>query len=66
MRSWWKYTVWPWFGRQREKLLMGIAWRLPRSLVMWCAIRVGAHATQGQYSGQVVPDLTFMDAVRRW
>jgi hypothetical protein len=49
-----------------EKIWMWIAWRLPHTLVMWCAIRVGAHATQGEYSSQVVPDLTFMDALQRW
>ena len=50
----------------KEKLLMWIAWHLPRSLVMWCAMRVGAHATTGKYSSQVVPDLKFMDAMKRW
>ena len=54
------------FERQKEKLAVFIAWRLPRSLVLWCAIRVGAHATQGQYSNQVVPELLFMDAIKRW
>jgi hypothetical protein len=49
-----------------EKIWMWIAWRLPHTLVMWCAIRVGAHATQGEYSSQVVPDLKFMDALQRW
>jgi len=29
-------------------------------------IEVGAHATQGQYSNQEVPALTFMDALKRW
>ena len=50
----------------KEKLLMWLAWRMPRSLVAWCAYRVGAHATQGRWSSQVVPDLTFMDAMKRW
>jgi hypothetical protein len=49
-----------------EKLWVWIAWRLPRKLVMWCAIRVGAHATQGKYSNQEVPALGFMDALKRW
>jgi len=39
---------------------------LPRKLVYWCAVRVGAHATQGPYSNQEVPALTFMDALKRW
>jgi hypothetical protein len=50
----------------KDKLLMWLAWRIPRSLAYWCAIRLGAHATQGQYSNQVVPDLKFMDALNRW
>jgi hypothetical protein len=33
---------------------------------MWCAIRVMAHATQGRWSNQVVPDLLAMDALDRW
>jgi len=49
-----------------EKILMFIAWRIPRKLVYWCAIRLGAHATQGQYGNQEVPALTFMDALKRW
>lgn len=50
----------------REKILTWIAWHMPRSIVYWCAIRVMAHATQGEYSHQVVPDLTSMDALKRW
>ena len=49
-----------------EKIWMWIAWRLPRALTYWCAIRVGAHATQGLYSDQEVPELKFMDALKRW
>jgi len=49
-----------------EKILMGIAWSLPKKLVMWCAVRLMAHATTGQYSSQIVPDLTIIDALRRW
>lgn len=53
-------------GNMIEKLIIAIAWRLPRRLAYWCAIRVGAHATQGKYGDQVVPDLKFMDALQRW
>ena len=49
-----------------EKIWMWIAWRLPKELVYWCAMRVGAHATQGQYGNQEVPALLFMDAIKRW
>lgn len=49
-----------------EKIYMKIAWIMPKQLVKMCAIRVGAHATTGKYSNQVVPELTFMDAIERW
>ena len=50
----------------KEKILMFITWRLPKSLIYWCAIRLEASATQDQYSNQIVPDLLFMDALKRW
>ena len=49
-----------------EKLVIKLAWLMPRRLAYWCAIRVGAHATQGQWGNQAVPDLLFMDALKRW
>ncbi len=50
----------------KEKVLMWIVWRLPKKIVMWCAVRVGAHATTGKYERQIVPELNFMDALKRW
>jgi hypothetical protein len=52
--------------RLKERAAMKLAWLMPRRLVMWCAVRVGAHATTGQYGNQVVPKLAFMDALKRW
>jgi len=49
-----------------DKILMTVAWWLPRRLVYWCAIRVGSSATVGEYRNQVVPDLTFQQAIDRW
>jgi len=49
-----------------DKILLWLAYRLPRRLVLWCAVRVGANATTGEWSTQVVPDLLFMDALKRW
>lgn len=49
-----------------ERLWMWVAWHLPRKLVKWCYIRVGAHATTGEHSSMVVPELTMMDALKRW
>jgi hypothetical protein len=49
-----------------EKFWMKLAWALPRKLVMWSSIRLIAHATTGKYGSTVVPELSAMDAVKRW
>lgn len=53
-------------GRRAEQLLRWVVWKLPRRLVMWCYIRVAANATVGIYSDTVVPELTMMEALKRW
>lgn len=50
----------------RERAARFIAWLLPRRVAYWAFLRVAAHATVGPYSTQVVPDLTCIDALRRW
>ena len=49
-----------------EKVFLLFVWKLPRKLVYWCAIRVGANATTGEHSDQSPTDLNFMDAIKRW
>lgn len=49
-----------------DRAFRHLAWKLPRRLVMWCAYRVGAYATQGKYGSTEVPTLTFMDVMKRW
>lgn len=49
-----------------DKFWMWLAWRLPRPLVMWASVRLIANATQGEHSTQVVPELSAMDALKRW
>jgi hypothetical protein len=53
-------------NKQAERLLLWFVWRLPRKLVMWCYIRVAAHAMTGYHSGTRVGDLRMMDALKRW
>lgn len=53
-------------NRRLDNLGRKVVWKLPRKLVMWCAIRVIANATTGKYSNQIVPELTAMDAIARW
>ncbi len=43
-----------------------LAWRLPRPLIMWAAVRLLCHGTGGKYGNTVVPELTAMDALKRW
>lgn len=52
--------------RAVEAAVRKTAWMMPRKVAYWCAIRVISNATTGAYSGQVVPELTAMDALKRW
>lgn len=49
-----------------EKIQMWIAWKLPHWLVKWAAVRLMAHATTGVYGSTIVPELTAVDALKRW
>ena len=53
-------------NRYVEKVTMWIAWRLPRYLVMWAAVRLMAHATQGKWGKESPSDISIMDALKRW
>jgi len=57
-----KYEV----QRIKEKALIKTVWLLPKSIVYWCAIRLIAFATQGEYGNQIVSELSAMDALKRW
>ena len=52
--------------RTREAIPRKIAWLLPRQVAMWAYVRVGAHATTGQYANTNVCDLSMMEALSRW
>lgn len=49
-----------------EKLWIKIAWKLPKNLIMWAALRLMAHATQGQWGNDHPDDVSIMDALGRW
>lgn len=55
-----------WLSVKKENIQMWFAWHLPKWLVKWAAIRLMAHATTGQYSSTIVPNLTAIDALKRW
>jgi len=50
----------------KTKIIQWIAWHLPRKIIYWCAVRVFCDATSGKYSDQMVPELTAMDALKRF
>ena len=49
-----------------ERIWIFIAWHLPKPLVKWCFVRLSVASGQGYYSNQSVPDLTCIDALKRW
>jgi len=53
-------------ARKAEAFWRFLANCLPRKLVYFAAIRLVAHATTGEYSATVVPELRAMDALSRW
>ena len=50
----------------KDKFFLWLAWKVPKKLVYFCAVRLIASATTGKYSNTVVPELTATDAVDRW
>jgi hypothetical protein len=63
MKNWYKYSFLPFCRRRLDKILMSIAWSLPKSLVKWCCIRVFAIATTGKYSNKTPDQVTIFDAL---
>ncbi len=49
-----------------ENMMIWMSRHVPRWLAYWCAIRVMVHATVGEYSDQIVSELTCADALKRW
>ena len=49
-----------------DKMWMWLAWRLPKRVVYWAAIRAGAHACGPKYPHQAVPELTLHELFTRW
>lgn len=49
-----------------EKMFIYVAWKLPKRLCYWIAVRLFAHATTGKYGETVASELTLFEAVERW
>lgn len=50
----------------KEKLTIKITWLMPKYLIMWCALRLMAFATQGEYGHEHPDDVSIMTALGRW
>lgn len=64
--AWYHYDFKYEITRKKEMLLLWFVSRLPREVAYRACIRVGADATTGAYSSQIVPELTFFEAIERW
>lgn len=58
----WKYEI----SRYREHWFRVFISKLPRKIIYWSAIRLISEATTGKYSNTIVPELTAMEALKRW
>jgi hypothetical protein len=66
MKIWLLERKYWWYKRPKEKFFLWFVGKLPRTLCARATIRVIAHATTGQWSNQIVPELKAMDALQRW
>ena len=48
------------------KLWYWLVNRLPKTLVYFCFMRVMVHSTTGKYDTTIVPELSGMDAIKRY
>lgn len=51
---------------KKQKIMMWVVDRLPKVIVYLCFIKVVALATTGKYSNTVVPEITAMEALKRY
>ena len=51
--------------RWREDLERFAAWHMPKNIVLWCFVRIVAHATTGRWN-ESPAKLTVMEAMERW
>lgn len=51
---------------KRERFWRWASYRLPKKLIYFAAIRLGAYATTGKYGNMDAPAITLMDAIGRW
>lgn len=53
--------------RPKERLLMWFIWKLPRSFVYWCTIRLFAWvSTTDEFKSTEIGSIKIFDALERW
>ena len=50
----------------KTNIMIWICSKLPKTLVYYCANNLVAYSTTGKYSTTIVPELTAMDALKRY
>lgn len=60
----WQYRQW--LRDTKERILIRVAWWMPRSLVYWCGIRMFVGATSGEHSKDILPEMLAMELFQRW
>jgi hypothetical protein len=49
-----------------EQFYAWLAFRLPRRLAYWAAVRVNSYATIGKWAKECPSDVSVIDALKRW
>ena len=52
--------------RWKEKAIMWIAWKMPKTLVKYAFVRVAVNAASSEYPDQELPALNVVTALQRW
>lgn len=54
------------YERLKEKLIIFIAWSLPKSVVLWVVVRAFAHATTGKWGNEHIDEIGYKEVYDRW
>jgi hypothetical protein len=57
-----KYDI----NRMIDNFYLWFVWKLPHKLVYWCGIRLGAHASTGQWGADNITTVKFFEVLNRW
>ncbi len=52
--------------KELDFLYWFVKWVVPNKVKYFCFMHIMAHSTTGKYSSTIVPELTGMDAIKRY